>query len=73
MFLESYKTDPYISTKEIKTRPLQRTLQVLEQSHSAGTDIPVVVYGRWYFIMKVNNIHEKNFSVNLIGLEQCTF
>ena len=30
-----------------------------EQSHSAGTDIPVVVYGRWYFIMKVNNIHEK--------------
>ena len=30
-----------------------------EQSHSAGTDIPVVVYGRWYSIIKVNNIHEK--------------
>ena len=36
-----------------------------EQSHLAGTEIPVVVYGRWYFIMKVN--------VNLIGLEQCSF
>ena len=43
-----------------------------EQSHSEGTDILVVVYGRWYFTMKVNNIHENNF-LSLIGLEQCSF
>ena len=30
-----------------------------EQSHSSGTDITVVVYARWYFIIKVNNVYEK--------------